>query len=319
MIDAFGRNIDYIRFSITDRCNLRCRYCMPDGAQLLRHEDILSYEELLTVAVTAVELGITHFKITGGEPLVRRGCTEFLRRLKELPGVEAVTLTTNGLLLEPLLPELTAMGLDGVNISLDTLDRGQYAELAGFDGLETVCRSIGACVRAGLKTKLNCVLLEDNRDQLIPLVRFGAEQGTDVRLIELMPIGAGEHAPGTPADRALELLRAEWPDLHPVEEKRGFGPARYYAAGALPNRVGLIAAVSHAFCARCNRVRLTSTGRLKPCLCFGDSVDLRPILRSGGTGLKEALTEAVGSKPERHRFDRTDGVTERDGMNQIGG
>ena len=319
MIDPFGRKIDYIRFSLTDRCNLRCRYCMPEGVQLLEHQDILSYEELLTVAKTCVELGITHFKITGGEPLVRRGCPDFLEQLKSLPGVDTVTLTTNGILLEPMLPELKRIGIDGINISLDTLDREQYARIAGMDRLETVLNSIRSCAAEGLKTKLNCVLLTENERQLVPLVEFADSLGADIRFIELMPIGAGEKSSGPGWDMVLALLREHWPELHPVEEKRGFGPARYYAGEGLKIRVGTIAAVSHMFCSECNRIRLTSTGRLKPCLCYGDSVDLRPILRSGGEGLRAAMEAAISQKPASHRFYEKNGVTERDSMNQIGG
>lgn len=317
MTDQFGRNIDYLRISITDRCNLRCRYCMPEGVDLVEHRDLLRYEELLAVARAAVPLGITHFKVTGGEPLVRRGCLEFLKELKALPGVETVTLTTNGTLLAPLVKDLARLGIDGVNISLDTTDPVEYARITGTDCLAEVLRSIGACVEAGIATKLNCVLLVDCRDHLVPLAALARDRAIDVRFIEQMPIGAGGH--GLDGDTALEILRSQWPDLHPVEERRGFGPAVYYASGALRGRIGFISALSHKFCGNCNRVRLTSTGLLKPCLCYGEGTDLRGVLRQTPEELSAALAEAVFRKPRAHCFGDPAAVTEQKRMNEIGG
>lgn len=319
MIDRFGRVIDYMRLSITGRCNLRCRYCMPDGAAPRRRGDLLTYGELLQVAEAAVGLGITKFKVTGGEPLVRRNCAQFLQRLKALPGVEQVTLTTNGLLLEPVLPRLAAMGLDGINISVDAADPAAYASITGRDCLGAVLRAIKASVDSRIRTKLNCVLLEGCGDQLLPLVRFAAGLAVDVRFIEVMPIGAGAGNKGISSEDALNILREEWPDLHPVEEKRGNGPARYYAAAGLPGRVGMIDAVSHSFCQGCNRVRLTSAGWLKPCLCYGEGTDLRAVLRHSPEALPDVLRRAVWGKPRAHCFKEADGITERNRMSEIGG
>ena len=319
MTDRFGRTIDYMRLSITDRCNLRCRYCMPQGAAPVAHSEILTYEEFLQVAAAAVSLGITKFKVTGGEPLVRRGCVDFLRRLKALPGVEQVTLTTNGLLLAPVAAELAALGLDGVNISLDAADPAGFAAITGFDGLGEVNRAIGAALAAELNTKLNCVLLPGCEARLVPLARYAEHRPLDVRFIEVMPIGAGASQPGPDRDAALAVLRTVWPDLHPVQERRGNGPAHYYAAAGLTGRIGLIDAVSHKFCARCNRVRLTSTGRLKPCLCYGDAADLRAVLRQNPAQLTAALRGAIEQKPRAHCFEEKACVTERGGMSQIGG
>ena len=317
MTDRFGRNIDYLRLSITDRCNLRCRYCMPEGVDLVEHRDLLRYEELLSVARAAVSLGITHFKVTGGEPLVRRGCLAFLKELKALPGVETVSLTTNGVLLAPLAEDLAGLGIDGVNVSLDTTDPVEYARITGSDCLPEVLAGIGACLEAGIPTKLNCVLLEDCRDRLVPLAELARDRAVDVRFIEQMPIGAGGR--GMDADTALEILRTRWPDLHPVEERRGFGPAAYYASGALRGRIGFISALSHKFCGDCNRVRLTSTGLLKPCLCYGEGTDLRTILRKTPEELPAALAEAVFQKPQAHCFGDPASVTEQKRMNEIGG
>ena len=318
MTDRFGRKIDYLRISITDRCNLRCKYCMPEGVDLVEHRDLLRYEELLSVARAAVPLGITHFKVTGGEPLVRRGCLAFLKELKALPGVETVSLTTNGVLLAPLAEDLAGLGIDGVNVSLDTTDPVEYARITGSDCLPEVLAGIGACLKAGIPTKLNCVLLAGCEGRVTAMARFAQARPLDVRFIEVMPIGEGAGSAGLGPQRALELLQSEWPDLHPVAEKRGNGPAHYYASAALTGRIGMIDAVSHTFCAACNRVRLTSTGMLKPCLCYGEGTDLRAVLRTCPKRLPAVLRQAVYNKPQAHCFGGG-AVTEQKGMSQIGG
>lgn len=321
MRDQFGREIDYMRLSITDRCNLRCTYCMPGGVQAAGREEILSYEEFLRAAQAAVALGITRFKVTGGEPLVRKGAAGFIARLKALPGVAAVTLTTNGVLLAPLAAQLAAAGIDGVNISLDAADRESYRAIAGFDALEDVLAGLEACLAAGIRTKLNCVLLAGSEGRIVSLARLAQDHPVDVRFIEVMPIGAGDAAAGVPQARARALLAREWPDLHPVDERRGFGPARYEASAALKGRIGWIDAVSHGFCAGCNRVRLTSTGLLKPCLCYGEGLDVHALLRSGASpeALSRAMAAAVFQKPRAHCFGREAGISEHHLMGQIGG
>ena len=318
MVDQFGRTIDYMRLSITDRCNLRCRYCMPNGVVPVTHADVLTYEEFLQVAAAGVELGITKIKVTGGEPLARLGCVDFIARLKALPGVEQVTITTNGVLLGPVIPRLAGLGIDGVNVSLDAPDRETFAAITGFDALPQVLGSIDSLLAAGIKTKLNCVLLPGCEGWLLPLARF-ALRGLDVRFIEVMPIGAGKLDGGPRRDGALDILCREWPDLHEVDEHRGNGPAHYYASAALPGRIGMIDAVSHKFCASCNRVRLTSTGLLKPCLCYGEGADLRMVLRERSKELREALQAAIYRKPQAHCFDCAWDITEQRAMSQIGG
>ncbi|MGN0983462.1 MAG: GTP 3',8-cyclase MoaA [Gemmiger sp.] len=319
MLDQFDRPIRYMRLSITDRCNLRCRYCMPRDVPPAHPEDTLTYDELYRVAAAAVGLGITRFKITGGEPLVRSGCVEFMARLKALPGVEQVTLTTNGLLLAPLAARLAGIGLDGVNISLDAADRPAYAAITGADALDTVLHAIDACLAAGLKTKVNSVLLPGCEARLVPLACLAAARPLDVRFIELMPIGAGARIPGPRREQALAILRARWPDLRPVAEQRGNGPARYYASQALAGRIGMIDALSRRFCQSCNRVRLTSRGLLKPCLCYGEGVDLRAVLRTDPAALPAALRRAVWQKPRAHCFEDAAAITEQQSMNAIGG
>ena len=322
MTDQFGRNIDYLRVSVTDRCNLRCRYCMPDGVCLAAHEDILRYEEILRICEMAVRLGITKFKVTGGEPLARRGCVDFIRALKALPGVEQVTLTTNGLLLATVLNELEEIGIDGINISLDSLDGALFAALSGgpLDGPQRVLACLDECIGRGIRTKVNAVLLEENRAEWPKLAALAA-RGADVRFIEKMPIGPGRELRGADPDEALRDLQAHWPDLHPVDEARGNGPARYFASAALKGRIGVIDAVSHKFCSSCNRVRLTSTGRLKPCLCYDDNADLRALVRGGAADdeLLAVMRQTIYAKPRAHCFDAVQDITERRGMNQIGG
>lgn len=322
MLDAFGREIRYLRLSITDRCNLRCRYCMPDeGVPPTAHDELLRYEELLRVAAAAVSLGIDRFKVTGGEPLVRRGCVDFIRHLKALPGVRQVTLTTNGLLLPPLLDELCAAGLDGVNISLDTLDNAQYQRLTrrAHTADEVLC-AVRLCA-ARLPTKVNAVLLPETAGQLIPLSELAQALPMDVRFIERMPLGTAQTGQTPTAAAALDRLRARWPQLQPVTEPRGNGPARYFHAPDLQGCLGLIDAVSHGFCDRCNRLRLTCTGLLKPCLCYEQGVELKPLLRGGADdiALQNAIRAAILQKPAAHCFAQRKNITEHKSMNQIGG
>ncbi len=323
MRDALGREINYMRLSVTDRCNLRCRYCMPiEGVPPAAHCDILRYEALLRVVQAAVSLGIDRFKVTGGEPLVRRGIVDFIRSLKALPGVRQVTLTTNGLLLPPLLDGLLDAGLDAVNISLDTRDNAQYQAITrSSHTADEVLHAVRLCAGT-LPTKINAVLLPETAAQLIPLARLAEKPPVDVRFIERMPLGVTDiGATESVHIEVIDRLRAVWPDLAPVQERRGNGPARYYASAKLHGCIGLIEAVSHAFCASCNRVRLTSTGLLKPCLCYETGTDLKPLLRGGAddTALRDAIEQAVQGKPAAHCFSEQQAATERKSMNQIGG
>jgi len=316
MTDQFGRTIDYMRISLTERCNLRCCYCRPSGGEAL--EEPLSYSQLLRIAAQAAALGITKYKLTGGEPLLRPDCGTFIRALKAVPGVEQVTLTTNGLLLGGCVDALADAGLDGVNISLDTLDPARYRQLTGGAGdPAALVETAAACVERGLRTKVNAVLLD--KASVLPLAALAQERALDVRFIELMPLGAGAALAGLAADEALSLLRERWPDLHPVAERRGNGPARYYATAGLRGRLGLIAAMSHSFCGSCNRVRLTCGGFLKPCLCYGAGVALRPLLAGPDEALRAALAQAVFSKPAAHCFTRPGEITEKRSMWRLGG
>lgn len=321
MQDQFGRQIDYLRLSITDRCNLRCRYCMPQDLPFTPHEEILRYEEIVRLCAAAAQLGIRTLKVTGGEPLVRKGCTDLMRELKALPGIERVTLTTNGVLLEEHLSCLAALGVDGINISLDTLDREIYRRITGRDELPKVLAGLYGAIRLGLKVKLNCVpLAESGLPGLLTLAELACRYPVDVRFIELMPIGHGRDLAPFKCGEVERAVLERWPDLAPTGERRGSGPARYYLSPGFRGAVGFIDAVSHSFCADCNRVRLTSEGYLKLCLCHGDGLDLRALLRSGAgdADLKAAMAAAIMGKPARHSFG--EGRTEETrNMSQIGG
>ena len=232
-----------------------------------------------------------------------------------------MTVTTNGWLLPQVLPELRRIGIDGVNISLDSLDRAQYQAITGVDALPEVLQAVRQCAASGLPTKINAVLMAGTKEQIAPLARLAEELPVDVRFIELMPIGCGAYQQGYSADEALAVLRGVYPDLAPLSVRRGNGPAAYYASRQLKGYIGMIAANSHVFCRQCNRLRLTSTGFLKPCLCYDDGVDLRAAVRSGQgeSLLAQAIEQAILRKPARHCFDEAKAVTERKAMNEIGG
>ena len=254
---------------------------------------------------------------------MRAGCAEFIAELKKQPGAQQVTLTTNGLLLEKNLDALAAAGLDGVNISLDTLDNARFRSITGYtgDGADTLLCVLKECCAKGLKTKINAVLLEETEADAPALAGIASMLPVDVRFIELMPIGFGTAMKRVSPEDIFAVLKERWPDLAPTDEKRGNGPAHYYKSAALLGRIGFIDAVSPKFCAGCNRVRLTSTGQLKPCLCYADSADLRALIRGGCTDeeLTETLRAAIYNKPRAHCFDTSTSITEKHAMSQIGG
>ena len=322
MIDALGRNIEYLRLSVTDRCNLRCRYCMPqDGIDCVSHDEVLRYEEYLRLVRLFAKLGIRHVRVTGGEPLVRRGITDFVAALASIDGIDTVSMTTNGVLLSDTAAALKAAGLDSINISLDTTDEALAAPLTGRTGtVDAVLHGIDAALQAGIPIKLNAVLLRETEQTLTDLLTF-AERGIPVRFIELMPMGYGKQTDGIPAEEALALLRTRCPDLHPIDKKLGSGPAHYYASDSLKAPIGIIDAVSTRFCDSCNRVRLTSTGILKPCLCFDTGIALGTLLRSGATDteLLETIERCIYEKPRQHCFDAPEAITEKKHMSEIGG
>ena len=323
MKDRFGRTINYMRISITDRCNLRCTYCLPDGITCVPMQELLSYEEIAVVCAQAVFLGISRFKITGGEPLVRRDCVSLVSMLRNIKGVEQVTLTTNGVLLGEHLEELMAGGISAVNISLDTMDHEQYRAITGSDELDRVLSAIR--MAAGrLPVKINCVVQSGvNEDAPLYLAMLAREMPVDVRFIEMMPIGAGRMQKTVPNGMIQNRLEEKYGKSLPDETIHGNGPAVYRRFEGFTGSIGFISAMHGKFCSSCNRLRLTSTGDLKPCLCYGDVIPLRDILRDGeperDKRIREKLKEAVAAKPQMHCFEKSEDITEQKRMAQIGG
>ena len=303
MRDQFSRNICYMRIAITDRCNLNCIYCRPEAMPFIPHDDILRYEEILRVCGIAAGLGVKAIRVTGGEPLVRKGCTDFVEGLKRIPGIERVTLTTNGVLLQQHIDNLAAAKLDGLNVSLDTLSRAKYQQLMGADEFESVWAALWQAVELGIPTKINFVPVRGlNCEEIVAAAHLAKEWPVDVRFIELMPSGENQGMQGVPATEILALLQAAFADLQEDPSQRGFGPARYFKSERLQGSIGLIGAISDNFCAACNRLRLTSEGFLKVCLHHNLGVDLRAMLRGGATDgeIALAMQEGVRQKPEAH-------------------
>lgn len=322
MVDNYGRDINYMRISVTDRCNMRCKYCMPSDIELCTHSDVLSYEEILRICRVAVSLGIVNFKITGGEPLVRKNCINFLRQLKNIEGVKTVSLTTNGSLLSNVANDLQDMKINGVNISIDSLNNDQYDDITGNHGmLSQVLDNIKLMVNLGIHTKINCVLLEETSESIIKIAKLAEQFLVDVKFIELMPVGFGRKIKGISADEALSVLKSHWQDLRQSNTKNGNGPAVYYQSKNLKGKIGFIHAVSSPFCDNCNRIRLTSDGVLKPCLCFESGIELKPLLRNGSTDgvIRETIKVAIEEKPKSHCFSDLESMTEDRMMSQIGG
>lgn len=325
MKDQFGREIDYMRISITDRCNLRCRYCMPQGIELVPMEKILTYEDLEIVGYAAAKAGIRKLKITGGEPLVRRGCPELIGRLKGIPGIEQVTMTTNGILLGKYLDDLSENGIDAINVSLDTLDRDRYRQITGKDELGTVLQNIRKVLKSGIPLKINSVLQKEiNDDEWLALAQLTEEYPLDVRFIEMMPIGCGRQYETIYNEMILEGLKAYDPGICEDVSEHGNGPAVYYKFPGAKGSIGLISAMHGKFCGYCNRIRLTAQGRLKPCLCFRECVDIYPLLKEHEKGEAEelvygAFVQAIQIKPANHRFEHLEQITEERKMSEIGG
>lgn len=319
MEDKYGRQIDYLRISVTDRCNLNCRYCKPEIADKLQHSDILTYEEIMEICKAAVALGINKFKITGGEPLLRKGCSDFLRQLKAVPGVEQVTLTTNGIYLPQYLTALKQMQLDGINISLDTVDAAAYQAITGSAAVEVVKEAVRQAVFQGLQVKLNCVpLAQMCQQEMLDLLKFAEEVKVPLRFIELMPLACHQQLQGLTGAAIRSMLSKHDIVLQAEAAHYGNGPAVYYRAANLQIPVGFIQPLHNKFCASCNRVRLTSAGFLKTCLYSTSGIDLKKMLRGGCSSeqLRRAVRDAIWQKPAGHQFEEQPG---RFSMNEIGG
>ena len=330
MYDRFDRKIEYVRVSLTDRCNLRCRYCMPEaGVTKLAHADILTFDEILRVIRQLARLGVKKVRLTGGEPLLRRDITELVASIHAIAGIESIAVTTNGVLLAELGADLVRAGLSAVNISLDTLDSATFENLTRRASFSRVMAGIEALEAAGLKDiKFNCVPIKGVNEKELPalVAKFTKSRPYKFRFIELMPIGCAYEAglKGVPmADVAQRLSRALG-TLTPAAAPKGVhGPARYYHIAGYQGEVGFIDAMEHKFCAACNRVRLTAEGFLKLCLNANTGLDIRTLLRGGITddNLALALRSAIYKKPAEHFFDEAAGYEKKDSraMYQVGG
>lgn len=322
MFDSTRRDIHYLRLSVTDLCNLRCRYCMPDGVEKLECEAVLTYEEFLRLAALFAQCGIDTVRVTGGEPLVRKNVAQLVAGLKAIPGIRKVTMTTNGILLAQQLPALLAAGLDSMNISLDTLRPEVFRQITARDEFAAVQAGLQAALESGIPVKLNCVPQAGvNEGELEDLAALAENRPLQVRFIEMMPIGYGAAMPCISGPELRQRFARRWPELQPLAEADfGDGPAVYYTVPGWQGSVGFIAAVHGKFCASCNRVRLTSQGFLRPCLASEAGCDLRALLRSGAddTQLLAAIRETIWAKPREHHFEDSSMPATR-GMYRIGG
>jgi cyclic pyranopterin phosphate synthase len=308
LVDAFNRRVTYLRLSVTDRCDLRCAYCMPEKMQFLPRKEVLSLEELHKLALAMIDRGISKIRLTGGEPLVRRDVIELVHAIgrKLGDGLEELTLTTNGTQLAQFADDLAAAGVKRINVSLDTMDAGLFERLSRRDRLGQVLQGIAAARDAGLKVKLNTVALKGLNEHEIPyLVEWAHAHGHEITLIEVMPLGEveGERVDHyLPLTAVREALEQRW-TLTPSDHRSG-GPARYVDVAETGGRPGFITPLTNNFCASCNRIRVTATGELYACLGGAEKVDLRSALRSEAPDarLALALDEAMRIKPERHHF-----------------
>ncbi|MBV9104197.1 MAG: GTP 3',8-cyclase MoaA [Candidatus Eremiobacteraeota bacterium] len=326
MMDAFRRPITYLRISVTDRCNLRCVYCMPEsGLPWIPKREILTYEEIVRIVEGAASVGVRSIRLTGGEPLIRRDLSALVAQLAAIAGIDDIALSTNGLLLEEQICGLAASGLRRVNVSLDTLREDRFSAIARRPGLSRVLRGIDAAIAAGLSpVKLNCVVMRNqNDDELEAFAELTRDRPLYVRFIELMPVEenvALQRDAYVSADEMLERIGKNG-KLLPVTGPGGNGPARYYAFAGAAGAVGVISPLSHDYCERCNRVRLSADGRLRLCL-FGDhAIDVRTPTRAGASREEIAaiFRGAMVIKPERHHLVLGETASAMRAFSEIGG
>jgi len=323
LLDSYNRNIDYMRISVTDRCNLRCIYCNSSAKQHLLHNDILRYEEIVRIVRVAAKLGVHSIRLTGGEPTVRPHIEKLVRMLREIPSIKDISMTTNAVRLAEMAHLLKDSGLDRVNISLDTFRPERFAAMCGVGKLESVFVGIETARQAGLNpVKTNTVVLKGvNDDEVVDFARKSLTDGWNVRFIEEMPLV--DNANGykmVSIGEISELIERELGALEPFCTTNGQGPAKYYHLKGSSGSIGLIGPVTDCFCDRCNRFRLTADGKLRPCLLREDEVDLKSALRCGASDdeLEALMLQAAGMKHEKHRLDEQI-VPHGRNMRQIGG
>ena len=326
LIDPFGRRVEYVRISVTDRCDFRCRYCMAEDMTFLPRAQILSYEEIEFIARAFTELGVKTIRLTGGEPLIRQDSRQLVEALGALPKLQELTLSSNGSQLTKMAPALKAAGVQRVNISLDSLDPGKFKRITRTGDLHRVIAGIDAACQAGFKRlKINSVIMRGHNDgEVLSLLEFAIERGMDISFIEEMPLGGVDHDRAVSycsSDQVREIIQSRYPLLATAETTSG--PSRYFrSAGIGDTRIGFISPHSHNFCGACNRVRLTAEGRLLLCLGNEHAADLRAIVRrypGDIERLKQEIIDAVAGKPERHYFDLNDQPQIVRFMNMTGG
>jgi cyclic pyranopterin phosphate synthase len=333
LVDNFGRKITYLRVSITDRCNYRCIYCQPEEQfKFISHQEILRYEEIVEIIEEAVKLGVTKVRITGGEPLARKGVVGFIKKLREIKKLEDISLTTNGFFLSEYAEKLKDAGLNRVNISLDSLQEEKYKKITRWGSLKKVLKGIDSAIKAGLlPVKINTVLIRGiNDDEVEDFVRLALESPLNIRFIEFMP--SGEDLKDDYRDKFISVLEikkslAEKYSLRPIDINSGNGPAKYYQIKGGQGNIGFITALSQHFCATCNRIRLTSEGKLRPCLFSNKEVDIKQAIRNVKTDdkiirskiIRANIREAINIKPEGHKLNEKFSNKDFFKMSKIGG
>jgi cyclic pyranopterin phosphate synthase len=327
LFDNHGRIINYLRLAVTDRCNLRCHYCMPEhGLEWLSRSELLTFEEMLRLCALLVRLGVNKIRITGGEPFVRKDMMKFLAALSRLDGLRQITLTTNGVATAPLVPEFKKLGVRSVNLSLDTLDRERFFQIARRDELPKVLETMDALLRHDIKVKINAVVMDgQNTQDIIPLTKMTKGLPVDLRFIEEMPFNGGDHDAARPLwdhRRILDTLRAEWPDLEKIPDPP-FSTSMNYQIPEHRGKVGIIAAWSRTFCGTCNRIRVTPQGVLKTCLYDHGVLNLRDLMREGlsDTELTDHLLYAFNHRHKNgwEAEEARRGVPVEESMATIGG
>jgi GTP 3',8-cyclase len=334
ILDSCHRPINYLRISVTDRCNLRCVYCQPEeGIKLMQHDDILTYEEIVRITGAAADLGITKVRLTGGEPLVRLNVTALVNDIAKIKGIDDISLTTNGVMLKELAADLKKAGLKRVNVSLDTLKPDKFKKITRMGKFKEVMEGIEAAKKAGLvPVKINVVAMRGvNDDEILDFARLSMQEGWHIRFIELMPFnssnppeehnisGGGQPQQFLPINEIKDRIETLG-KLEPVSGMTGAGPAKYFRLDGAKGTLGFISPISDHFCFSCNRLRLTADGKLRPCLLSDREIDLKSVLRGGESTekIKEKIIEAIMSKPKGHEL-ATGKNPEKRGMSQVGG
>lgn len=316
MTDGYGRKIDYMRISLTDNCNLRCSYCMPEGK--ISNIHYLPVETVLKCVESAVCLGITNFRLTGGEPLIYPDIEKLITKMRNVSGVNFIGITTNGVFLSEKADVLKMAGTDSINVSLDTVDSDEFRKITGRNCLKNVIDGIDAALDRRIKLKINTVLRSEV--DVLKMTEFANDKNIDIRFIELMPVGIGEKNDIIPRKAVIEKLEKKYGKVCGVSKMHDEnGPAEYYAFRKLGVRVGLIQAVHGKFCDRCNRIRITSDAGLKPCLADSRIIDLKEALDIGKDELTKIMRKAIYEKPKSHHFEDILCEKETKTMNMIGG